>query len=39
MEDLQNNAENSDKTNMSLDKNGLLRFKNILYIPDSTELK
>ena len=28
-----------NKTNMSLDKNGLLRFKNKLYVPNSVELK
>jgi hypothetical protein len=39
VEDLQNNAENLDRTYLSLDRNGLLRFKNRLYIPDSTELK
>jgi hypothetical protein len=37
--DLQGNAENLDRTDLSLDKNGLLRFKNRLYIPDSVELK
>jgi hypothetical protein len=37
--DLQNNAENLDRTYPSLDENGLLRFKNRLYIPDSIELK
>jgi hypothetical protein len=37
--ELQNTTENSDKTDLSLDKNGLLRFKNRIYIPDSTELK
>jgi hypothetical protein len=37
--DLQNNAENLVKIDLSLDINGLLRFKNRLYIPDSTELK
>jgi hypothetical protein len=36
---LQGNAENLDITDLSLDRNGLLRFKNRLYIPDSTELK
>jgi hypothetical protein len=39
VEDLRNNAENLDITDLSLDRNGLLRFKNRLYIPDSAELK
>jgi hypothetical protein len=39
MEELQNNITNSDKPDISIDKQGLLRFKNRLYIPDSTELK
>jgi hypothetical protein len=37
--ELQNTTENSDKSDLSIDKNGLLRFKNRIYIPDSTELK
>jgi hypothetical protein len=37
--ELQNTTTNSDKPDLSIDKNGLLRFKNRLYIPDSTELK
>jgi hypothetical protein len=37
--DLKNNVENLDRTDMSLNKNGLLRFKKRLYIPDSIELK
>jgi hypothetical protein len=36
---LQNNAKTLDITDMILDRNGLLRLKNMLYIPDSTELK
>jgi hypothetical protein len=36
---LQGNAKNLDRTDLSLDRNGLLRFKNRLYIPDSAELK
>jgi len=36
---LQNTIEISEKTNSSLDKNGLLWFKNMIYIPDLTELK
>ena len=39
MADLQSNQENLDRTNLSFDRNGLLRFKNRLYIPDATELK
>ena len=39
MADLQNNAKNLDTTDPNLDRNGLLRFKNRLYIPDSVELK
>jgi hypothetical protein len=35
----QNSIANSDKPYLSIDKKGLLRFKNKLYIPDSTELK
>jgi hypothetical protein len=37
--DLQNNAENIDKIDLNLDINGILRFKNRLYILDSLELK
>jgi hypothetical protein len=36
---LQNSTANSDKSDLSIDKKGLLRFKNRLYLPDSTELK
>jgi hypothetical protein len=36
---LQNNAKNLDNTDLILDRNGLLRFKNRLYIPDSAKLK
>ena len=39
MPKLQNTTVNSDKPDLSIDKNGLLRFKNRLYIPDLTELK
>ena len=39
MADLRNNTKNSDKTNLSLDRNGLLWFKNKIYIPNSVELK
>jgi hypothetical protein len=39
MVELQNTTESSDKTDLSLDKSGLLRFKNKIYISDSTELK
>jgi hypothetical protein len=39
VEELQNTTTNSDKPDLSIDKNGLLRFKNRLYILDSTELK
>ena len=35
---MQNSITNSNKPDISIDK-GLLRFKNRLYIPDSTELK
>jgi hypothetical protein len=37
--DLRNSAENLDRIDLSLDRNGLLRFKNKLYIPYSAELK
>jgi hypothetical protein len=33
------NEGNLNKTDLSIDKNGLLRFKNRLYVPNSTELK
>jgi hypothetical protein len=36
---LQGNAENMNKTDLSIDKNGLLRFKDRLYVPNSTDLK
>jgi hypothetical protein len=39
MGELQNRITNSDKLDLSIDKKGLLRFKNRLYIPNSTELK
>jgi hypothetical protein len=39
IEELQKSTADSDKPDLSIDKKGLLRFKNILYIPDSTELK
>jgi hypothetical protein len=39
VENLQNNIENLDKTVLSLDRNGVLRFKNRLYITYSAELK
>jgi hypothetical protein len=39
MVEFQNSIANSDKPDISIDKKGLLRFKNRLYIPDSTELK
>jgi hypothetical protein len=35
----QNSIANSDKPDISIDKKGLLRFKNKLSIPDSTEIK
>jgi hypothetical protein len=37
--ELQNTTKNSDKIDLSLDRNGLLQFKNRIYIPDSTKLK
>jgi hypothetical protein len=37
--ELQNTPTNSDKPDLSIDKNGLLRFKDRLYIPDSKKLK
>ena len=39
MEELQNSTTDSDKPDLSIDKKGLLRFKNRLYVPDSIELK
>ena len=39
MAELQNSVTNSDEPDISIDKEGLLRFKNILYIPDSTKIK
>jgi hypothetical protein len=39
MTKFQNSIANSDKLDISIDKKGLLRFKNRLYVPDSTELK
>jgi hypothetical protein len=36
---LQDNTDNLDRTNLILDRNGLLRFKNRIYIPDYVELK
>ena len=39
MEELQTTTENSDKTDLSIDKNGVLRFKDRIYIPDLIELK
>jgi hypothetical protein len=38
MVELQNSTANSDKSDLSIDKKGLLQFKNRLYIPDSAEL-
>jgi hypothetical protein len=39
MVELQNSTTNSDEPDISIDKEGLLRFKNRLYIPDSAEIK
>jgi hypothetical protein len=39
MEEFQNSIANSDKPYLSIDKNGLLRFENRLYMPDLAELK
>jgi hypothetical protein len=39
MAELQNSVTNSDELDISIDKEGLLRFKNRLYVPDSIELK
>jgi hypothetical protein len=36
--ELQNTTSNSDKTDLGIDKNGLLQFKNRLYIPYSSRL-
>jgi hypothetical protein len=36
---LQGNTEKLNKKDMSLDKNGLLRLKNWLYVPNSVDLK
>jgi hypothetical protein len=36
---LQNNVTNSDEPDISIDKEELLRFKNRLYIPNSTKIK
>jgi hypothetical protein len=36
MEEFQNSIANSNKPDLSIDKKGLLRFKNKFYIPDST---
>jgi hypothetical protein len=39
MEELQNSTTNSDKLDLSIDKKGLLRFKNRFYILYSADLK
>jgi hypothetical protein len=39
MAELQDSTTNSDKSDLSIDKKGLLRFKKRLYMPDSIELK
>jgi hypothetical protein len=39
MAELQNSVTNSDELDISIDKEGLLRFKNRLYVRDSIELK
>ena len=39
MAELHNTTKNSDKTDLSLERNGLLQFKNIIYIPDLAGLK
>jgi hypothetical protein len=36
---LQRDEENMHRTDLSVDKNGLLRFKDRLYVTKSTELK
>jgi hypothetical protein len=36
---LQGNAKDVNKTDMSIDKNGLLRFKDELNVPNSIDLK
>jgi hypothetical protein len=37
--ELQNTTKNLDKTDLRVDRKGLLRFKNRIYIPDLAELK
>jgi hypothetical protein len=37
--ELQGTTGNSDKSDLSIDKNDLLLFKNRIYIPDSAKLK
>jgi hypothetical protein len=39
MTELPNKTVNSDKSDLSINEKRLLRFKNILYIPDSTRVK
>jgi uncharacterized membrane protein len=39
MAELQNSVTNSNEPDISIDNKGLLRFKNRLYVPNSTELK
>jgi hypothetical protein len=39
MAELQNITANSSKMDLNIDKKGLLRFKNRLYLPDSAKLK
>ena len=39
MAEFQNSIANSDKPDISIEKKGLLRFKNKLFIRDSTKLK
>jgi hypothetical protein len=39
MVELPNSTANSDKPDLSIDKKGLLRFKNMIYILDSPKLK
>jgi hypothetical protein len=39
MAELQNSTTKSDKPELGIDKKGLLRFKNRLYIPDSSKIK
>ena len=38
-EQLQGKEENLHKTDLNIDKNGVLRFKDRLYVPNATELK